>query len=617
MLFLLILSFVGFWHSALSAQVTPGSTDNFITVWNTLETNGITILTTGDRYNYDLYWEEVGNPDNTGELLAQTGNATIEDLTSGTKYQIEIAGDFPRIYINHDNDEKDKLIEISQWGTIRWSSMESAFGGCRFMDITAVDVPDLAGVSSCRSMFSDCWALEGAGANWNWNTSNITDMSFMFAFLDLFLFPKAILFNQDIGDWDVSNVTNMRSMFKGAKYFNQDIGDWDVGNVTNMSSMFNYAEYFNQDIGKWDLSSATNTSWMFREAINFNQDIGGWDVSNVANMNSMFQGAESFNQDIGTWDVSNVTNMSSMFMWSHLFNQDIGGWDVSKVTSMSLMFVSNDSFNQDIGSWDVSSVTNMRSMFRHATSFNQDIGSWDVSNVTNTNTMFSGAKTFNQDIGDWDVSNVTNMNWMFSNATNFNQDIGKWNVGNVTGMRSMFSQANSFNQELGSWDIGKVQIMRFMLNGSGLDCSNYSATLIGWANLPEIQHGVELSARNLLYGTSAVYARDEVLIAERGWTITGDAFEECDPVSTTNFDEDAPLIDVFPNPATDWIRLSGEGELGTTQVEIYHVSGVKMGSYTVDISPEARIGISEWSAGVYILHLRYKNSSHTSRFIKL
>ncbi len=45
-------------------------------------------------------------------------------------------------------------------------------------------------------------------------------------------------FNQDLNEWNVSNVTNMERMFKGAKSFNGRIDNWNVESVTELDETF-------------------------------------------------------------------------------------------------------------------------------------------------------------------------------------------------------------------------------------------------------------------------------------------------------------------------------------------------------------------------------------------
>ncbi|RYM32322.1 BspA family leucine-rich repeat surface protein [Brumimicrobium glaciale] len=348
-----------------------------------------------------------------------------------------------------------------------------------------------------------------------------------------------------VSQWGSTSWSSMENTFQRSSFGGSNavitITATDIPNLTNVTSMAGMFERtqvvgpFN--INSWDVSNVTDMSRMFQQCT-FNEGISLWNTSNVTNMSSMFEDCFFFNQNIGLWNTSSVTNMSKMFKRNYAFNQDIGNWNTSNVTDMSEMFAGASigqihPFNQDIGNWNTSSVTNMSSMFFRADSFNQDIGNWNTSNVTNMSNMFNLAYNFDQNIGNWNTINVTDMSLMFAgynsliSPSSFNNGgspaIQNWNTTNVTDMSNMFRKAVSFNQKIGSWTLNPNVNLLNMLTNSGLDCENYSLTLIDWNNNPNTPSNLILGAGNMKYGTSAINVVNN-LLSNKGWLISGHDF---------------------------------------------------------------------------------------------
>jgi surface protein len=442
--------------------------DAFISVWHVYDESfpiHVPIVAT----DATLYTIDFGD----GQIVTgQTG--PVEHIYAGEgNYTITISGNVDRICFGDDNFSAGNIHSIEQWGDIQWKSMASAFKDCNNLEVIATDTPDLSQVSDMSFMFShtEISTITALFTNFDaWDVSNVTNMESLFEYSGLSL---------PVSSWDVSNVTNMKNLFYQVVWYNNDVQNWDVSNVTNMQGLFANTNY-NYPLENWDVSNVTNMSAMFQSVDNFNQPINTWDVSNVTDMSNLFDGAESFNQPLDSWDVSNVTNMLAMFGLALDFNQPLDSWDVSNVTNMASMFQGGyqqeSAFNQSLSTWDTSAVTNMISMFKWSTSFNQPLENFDVSNVTSMKSMFDGATSFNQSLANWDVSNVTDMGVMFRDATSFNGSVENWDTAAVTDMIYMFNGAEQFNQPLNSWDVSSVTDMRFMFE----DASAFNQPLSNW-----------------------------------------------------------------------------------------------------------------------------------------
>jgi surface protein len=66
-------------------------------------------------------------------------------------------------------------------------------------------------------------------------------------------------FNQPIGNWITSKVTNMSFMFQGASAFNQNISTWNVNLVTNLANMLTSSGLIGQPSFYTSLSARATT----------------------------------------------------------------------------------------------------------------------------------------------------------------------------------------------------------------------------------------------------------------------------------------------------------------------------------------------------------------------
>ena len=107
--------------------------------------------------------------------------------------------------------------------------------------------------------------------------------------------------NCKINTWDVSKMTSLRWLFMGNTWFNEDIGDWDVSNVRNFAQTFHSVTFSRCEISKWNVHAEGTLTHMFWGARNFNCDLNGWDVSKVNDFIQIFWNCPITKENTATW----------------------------------------------------------------------------------------------------------------------------------------------------------------------------------------------------------------------------------------------------------------------------------------------------------------------------
>ena len=299
-----------------------------------------------------------------------------------------------------------------------------------------------------ENMFQSATAFNNGGSTsiQNWSAPLCTSFGFMF---------NNCPFNQPVTN--LVNTTTVAScsliqMFRQASSFNQNIGSWNVSKVTDMTLMFSQATAFNNggstDIQNWTAPLCTTFASMFYLCPNFNQP-----VTNLVNTSglttgctlaSMFRQATAFNNgQSGKAAILNVLPTTSFYTNSTkilkcpgaTFNTSLNVGDVLIIETATPFVIYSSAVQTKNNDEEVTLVT--------AYGSNLSVGT-----ITSITKQVAGTAPLN-----WNTVNVNNLNFTFNLAPFFNQKISTdgniWNTQKVLDISSLFAgttaQVNLFN----------------------------------------------------------------------------------------------------------------------------------------------------------------------------
>lgn len=238
-------------------------------------------------------------------------------------------------------------LDFSNWDTSKVTNMSYMFYSSKGLNeneyenkyriqnysyLTGLNNWDLKSTQDMYYMFTNSTYYDFQDKELTWNTSNVTDMSYMFAYCNAYNFPKL--------SFDTRNVTNMAYMFTCFESYNDlKLNFTDTSKVTNMSGMFGD---YNPSINNYNFSYLNYHG---------NADISCLDTSNVVNTENMFYGCKYITPDmIKNIRLPKATNIRNMFRYAYM-----GGWDFEnkKITYIDTI---------DLSSFDLGSIPTFDSM---------------------------------------------------------------------------------------------------------------------------------------------------------------------------------------------------------------------------------------------------------------
>lgn len=233
----------------------------------------------------------------------------------------------------------------------------------------------------------------------------------------------------NLGEMDVSNVTNMYRLFKRCV------------NITDVSTL-----------AQWDVSHVENFGELFRDCTNLS-DLSGikaWNVSRVRDMTSLFSGTNITSTDaVSNWKTDSLVCANGLLSsCKHLTSlEGLTNWNTRNVTSINAAFGGCESLKslKGLEKWDTSSVQTTRGLFADNAQLTDisALRNWNVSKAKEFIGMFFNCHSLKDGsaLTHWKTSSLEDMTATFGGCTSLEHIgsiISHWDTSKVTSLAGAF-----------------------------------------------------------------------------------------------------------------------------------------------------------------------------------
>ena len=411
----------------------------------TTPSESIEIKGTGTGYNYDVDWG-----DSSSDTAVTTATKTHTYSAAGT-YTVKITGAFPKPYFGTmASADRDKIVELSNWGDIQYLSLYQAFKDCSNMQYTATDYPDFSAATAntanmLRACFLNCSGITNALDLSSWTNLECVGSYGMYTFLQ----GCSNVSSVNLSGWNLPNATNSTQVLLNVGNglavgtdINLDNMSW--GSANSLASFMQGTQIKTLTMQNWTLPASNNCSLyaMFYQAdsgaaASISLDLSGWTNTNKISSLSNWMRASSSSSSpfisLNTtgWDTSGFTDIRYAFYNCAFLTEIIGlgGWKGDSVNNLEQTWnncarlnFTNHNFDSTLWGPALTNLTgSMQNTFQSCGKLNlgaaPNLTNWYVNNVTNFfATFYNAAFTTNIDVSTWDFASATTMSTMMRNV---------------------------------------------------------------------------------------------------------------------------------------------------------------------------------------------------------